>query len=264
MIAATLYVNLFHLEMLKGLREVMIMLIHFYSIIALISAYQHEIYISHKFEVSSCEKVNGTYYQCHSFDQAYQLLMTCCNSTNIAIEPGNYTLSISFAVYGLTNICVQSNSQDKFAAINCPPNINGSYNFDTGLAFIGVTNLTLKNLNISGCGMKHISGIQIETDSEERHFIFLRSALFILNSSNIFLYNINISESNGIGLLIFDTNGTVNIGCSHFADNKLNPKESTRYLAGGGGIYIEYTNCTPGLAACDPHRNPYIIYCQNI
>jgi len=157
----------------------------------------------------------------------------------------------------LASIFILSSSPDEFAVIKCPPNINGSYNFDTGVAFIGVTNLTLENLSIVGCGMKHVSGIQIETDSEKRQFIFFRSALFIQNSSNIFLSSINISESNGIGLLIFDTNGTVNISSSYFTNNKLNPKESTRYLAGGGGIYIEYTNCTPGIAMCDPHRNQF-------
>ena len=181
--------------MLKDLRVVMTLLLLLCSIIALISAYQHEIYISYKIEVSSCEKVNDTFFQCHSLDQAFQLLGPCCNSTNIAIEPGNYTLNMSYTRYGLANICIQSNSQDKFAITKCPPNVKGSYNFDTGLAFVEVTNLTFKNLNILGCGMKHISGIQIETDSEERRFIFLRSAVFILNSSNILLFNINILKA---------------------------------------------------------------------
>ena len=217
------------------------------------------ILLSDKFEASGCIKLNDLYtsYQCHSLMQAFQLMETCCNSTKITIEPGNYSLNTSLTICGLTNISIHSHFQNKAAVIKCLPNVNGSYDFDTGLAFIGITNLTLENVILLGCGMKHVSSIQVESDSGKRDFIFLRSAVFILNSTNVFLSNINVSESNGIGLLMFDTNGTISISNSYFIENKLNYQEATRNLAGGGGIYIKFTNCTPGVVVCDPYTNLY-------
>ena len=219
------------------------------------AAYKNEIYVSNKLELSNCVKVHRTFYQCGSLSQAFQLLETCCDSTDIVIEPGKYSVNASFTVHDLTNIRIRSYSQSERTVIHCPSNVNSSHDFDTGLAFIKVTDLILENLNILGCGMKHVSTIQFGSDAEEKQFITLRSALFIQNSSNINLFNTVISESNGIGLLLFDTVGTVNITSSLFTENKLNSLEETKYFTGGGGIYIEFTNCTPGVAACDPSSN---------
>jgi len=107
-----------------------------------------------------------------------------------------------------------------------------------------VTNLVIDHVNIMGCGMKHNS-----TEFGKEKFITVRSALYIQNSTNISLYNMSISNSNGIGLLMYDTNGTVNITGTSFISNKLDTKEQETPTAGGGGIYIHFTNCTPGLVS---------------
>ena len=43
------------------------------------------------------------------------------------------------------------------------------------------------------------------------------------------------------------TNGTIDIVDSLFIGNELKAVEETEYFSGGGGIYIEFTNCTPGV-----------------
>ena len=232
---------------------VAVMMVICFTIVS--AAYKYEICVSNKLELSNCVKVHRTFYQCWSLSQAFQLLETCCDSTDIVIEPGNYSVNASITVHDLTNIRIRPYSQSERTVIHCSPNVINSHDFDTGLAFIRVTDLILENLNFLGCGLKHVSTIQLGSDTEDKQFITLRSALFIQNSSNINLFNAVISESNGIGLLIFDTVGTVSITSSLFSENKLNSLEETKYFSGGGGIYIEFTNCTPGVAACDPSSN---------
>ena len=225
--------------------------------VTLVTGFENTIYVSNKLELSNCVKVHKAFYQCGSLSQVFQFLETCCNFTDIIIEPGNYSLNTSFTVHDLESIRIHADSQSERTFIHCPPNVNNSHDFDTGLAFVRVNNLIIEHLNILGCGMKHISTIQFGSGAEEKQFITLRSSLYIQNSSHITLFNTVISESNGIGLLIFDTIGMVNITKSLFSDNKLNLFEEAKYFTGGGGIYIEFTNCTPGVASCDPNANAH-------
>ena len=99
--------------------------------------------------------------------------------------------------------------------------------------------------------MKHVTTNHIEAG----RFIIVRSAVFIQNSTNISLDNITISESNGIGLLVYDTNGSVSITKSSFINNSLGSLEQSKYFTGGGGICIEFTECTPGFMHCDSRGN---------
>jgi len=144
------------------------------------------------------------------------------------------------------NIILRSYNES-IATLQCMPNAS-----DTGFAFVRVRNLTIKRLNFKSCAMKHNSTTQYDT----RSCSLVSSAVFIQNSSNIFLSNIIIANSNGTGLLIYDTNGSVHITNSMFIDNTLNLNllEDSKKFVGGGGIYIEFTNCTPGLIECDSNN----------
>ena len=221
--------------------------------------YDNTIVISNELQLRKCEKINETLHKCSSLNQAFQLLSTCCNLTNSnccnsidinMVEPESYSLNVSFTFMSFTTLRLSSDHNNIPAEIKCTPNINGSHSFDTGLAFVGVKNLTIEHLNITGCGMKHNSSVFIIVQ-----YIVLRSALFILNSSDVSISNINVFDNNGVGILIYDTNGTVDIVDSLFIGNKLKAVEETENFSGGGGIYIEFTNCTPGVVTCDPNYN---------
>ena len=96
--------------------------------------------------------------------------------------------------------------------------------------------------------MKHVS----TSTSNNGEFITHLSALYIQNSTNILLSSVNISDSNATGLSIVDTNGTITIINSFFTANKVTvPAESSTVISGGGGIYIEYTECAPGVRNCN-------------
>ena len=184
-----------------------------------------------------------------SLTELFQQLSNCCNSTDITIEPGNYNLALSYELADLHDIRIRSETK---AVIQCAANVNGTYDFDTGIAFVRVRNLVITNISIVGCGMKHVSTNRIGAEK----FIIVRSAVYIQNSTNIILDNVTICESNGIGLMIYDTNGHVNITKSLFIYNNLNSLEQ-KLFTGSGGIFIEFTECSPGLTQCDSTSNDF-------
>ena len=219
-------------------------------IIPVVSLHQHQIYLSDDLPITKCQQINATVYQCGSITELFQQLSSCCNSTDIYIEPGNYNLALSYVIADLHDIRIRSETK---AVIQCAANVNGTYDFDTGITFLRVTNLVITNISIVGCGMKHVSTNHIGAG----RFIIVRSAVFIQNSTDISLDNITISESNEIGLLVYDTNGSVSITKSSFINNDLNSSEQRKLFTGGGGIYIEFTECTPGLTQCDSTNNDF-------
>ena len=228
-----------------------------YSLVALVYTFEHEIIISEELGLPECKKFNEVLYKCSNLNHAFQLFSTFHNSIDVIFTSGSYPLNVSFTFKHLSEIRLSSDQNGMPAEIKCAPNINGNYNFDTGFAFIGVKNLSIEYLNITGCGMKHNSSVLI---GMEEKFIVLRSAVFIQNSSDISISNTNVFNNNGIGLLIYDTNGRVDIIDSLFMSNKLQAVEQIEYLSGGGGIYIEFTNCTPGVPRCYPQSNAYNAY----
>jgi len=208
-------------------------------------SYRYKISTFHGYHLDDCKQLNQTVYNCSSLQQAFNLLSQNYSSVDIILEPGSYNLTTSHNISNLDHIQISS----KNATIKCGPSVDKKNDSGKGIAFIRVTNLVIKNVIIIGCGMKHIS-----TKFGKEEFITVRSALFIQNSTNISLYNMSISNSSGIGLLMYDTNGTVNIiGTSFINNSKLFVNDT----AGGGGIYIHFTNCTPGLVSCDPSFNAH-------
>ena len=120
-----------------------------------------------------------------------------------------------------------------------------------------VTNMIIEHLSIVGCGMKHIS----TSNHGNNNYISVYSTICIQNCIDIFLMDVNISNSTGIGLLMYHTNGLVHIKRCIFTNNTLSPLHSkangSDYETSGGGIHTEFTNCPPGVAPCDCNDNHY-------
>ncbi|XP_065905260.1 uncharacterized protein [Dysidea avara] len=222
-------------------------------LIATICAYEHTIFVSKKLQLDECETVNKTFTQCSSLYEAFHSLMTFCNSTDVNIEPDTYVLNSSWQFTDLKDIQIRSSKQGDIPVVQCLPNVNKSANFDSGIAFVRVTDLVIHHLNITGCGMKHVSTSQIKVG----HFITFRSALFVQNSTNVTIDHVNMFSNNGIGTLIVDTNGVVCVSSSTFVGNTINKEEQTVNLTGGGGMSIEFTECSPGVTTCNSYDNQY-------
>ena len=113
---------------------------------------------------------------------------------------------------------------------------------NAGLAFVGGKDLSIHSLNIKRCGAKRNStNVNLKKNVTESTDV----ALYILNCTDVVIHDLHIISSNGRGLSVYDTNGTVSITNCIFHNNHAN--ESTQ--TGGGGLYIEFTFC---LAFCSP------------
>ena len=213
-------------------------------IIPMVFTYDYNIYVSMNTNVSSCESINDIIYHCHSVNAMLKLL-SHKNSTEVFIQSGVYILNMSCVLEDLHDIQIRSNASNP-AMIMCHNNSD----VDTGVTFLRIRNLTIEHLSIVGCGMKHITS----SYNERENLISVRSAIFIQNTTDVFLVEFDISNSTGIGLLVYDTSGVVNITRCTFMNNKL---DSMYPNASGGGIHIEFTKCTPGVASCDFYQNTF-------
>ena len=185
--------------------------------------------------------------------------LVCYSSIDVLFMSGIHTLNKRYLFTNLQNIRLSGSLLSTRPTIKC----TDDFDTDTGISFIQIKNLTIEYLNIIGCGIKHTSS----STSNNGEFITHLNALYVQNSTDLLVSNVNISNSNGTGLSIVDTNGTINIIDSFFSNNILTiPAELGTILSGGGGIYIEYTECAPGVRGCSSHykfANNSIIIIEN-
>ena len=120
-----------------------------------------------------------------------------------------------------------------------------------GLAFVAVQSLALHSLIIEGCGVeRNSSSVDPQTPNETE---YLRVAVYVLNCTDVTINRVDVLSSNGTGLSLYNTNGTVVISNCNFANNTLGEN------SGGGGIRIEFTICTPGIVGNFIHCSNYTI-----
>ena len=115
-----------------------------------------------------------------------------------------------------------------------------------GLEFSGITNLSITNLKLIGCGAVHESTTQINVVVTDSTLQF-NSGVYIINCTNVHISHIHIFNCSGTGLVLYDTNGTVEVLHSIFDQNC----DASNQLGGGGGVHIEFTKCTPGVYCND-------------
>ena len=216
-------------------------------------------FMSANYSISQCNSSDDmTLNQCNNSIGS----LICCNSDpdcyssiDVVFMSGIYTLNKTYTFSNLQNVHFSGNLTDKPPTLSCSTENNNDFDTNSGIAFIQVNNLTIEHLNIIGCGMKHVS---TSTSSNNGEFVTHLSALYIQNSTNLLVSSVNISNSNGTGLSIIDTNGTINIINSFFNGNRIAiPAERSNVLSGGGGIYIEYTECAPGVRNCNSSNYPF-------
>ena len=107
----------------------------------------------------------------------------------------------------------------------------------SGLLLDNLTDIEIRHLSFQRCGLPQ--NITVHGKCGDR--LTIKVSIFIKNSFNVRANRIRISFSQGIGLWISNTFGTVAIENSIFENNNQIPKENK---SGGGGIYIELANCS--------------------
>ncbi|XP_064402257.1 uncharacterized protein LOC135348049 [Halichondria panicea] len=123
---------------------------------------------------------------------------------------------------------------------------------NAGLEFVRVNGLTIENLQIEQCSAEHDSTTYTHNETSSNHFETTRlsSALYAVNCSNLHMDNVHITNSSGVGLVLYDVSGSVKVINSIFDYNTNNIIQHDKIFR-GGGIYMELTVCTPGIYCTD-------------
>ena len=131
-----------------------------------------------------------------------------------------------------------------------------------GFAFLSITNLSLVNLTMSGCGANISDTLYIEAFVILTHGVHAigdeqKAALFLVNISNLRIEHCSIQSSLGFGVLGVNTLGNTVIDQSVFLANNINilnlercqfsPADNSDYTACNGGnmllVFEDVFNC---------------------
>ncbi len=110
---------------------------------------------------------------------------------------------------------------------------------DSGFQFQNVNKIGMENFKICNCGAEHNS----TSISLLKTNIVFKASVYILNCSNIEIKDVEVYDNSATGLAIIDSNGLVLISNCNFTNNSVLEENN---VAGGGGVYIEFSYCTPG------------------
>ena len=160
--------------------------------------------------------------------------LTRRKSVNIEIQCEELILTKSADFEGYTNLALTGGRT--IMSIRCSQS-------GVGLAFTLIKNLTLLSIRVERCGTLRPSTSPSSDDPQKT--LFLGVAVYILNCTNVSISSMDVQSSNGTGLSIYDTVGTVSIKNCTFSKNKVSASQQ-----GGGGLHLEFTICTPGLGNC--------------
>ena len=177
-----------------------------------------------------------------NLDEICQLQLS---AENTVISVNSTVLSTKLKFDDFTNLSIEGvlGTNVPTVTVTCQSN-------DSGLYFGRIQGLTIRNLAFVGCGALHNSTTTDLLSNGKNQTTKFKSTLYIWNSTDIKIMNVGIHWSNGLGMAIFDTNGTVIINDSMFKHNQMltyKTDTSESIHLGGGGVYIEFTACPPGV-----------------
>lgn len=167
------------------------------------------------------------------------------NSSNDAFSEGG-DLNYQFVVMSdIAIIGVHSNESQS----NVPVTVNCSKGSGTGLTFIYANNVTIRGVEMINCGAYHDSTSQNFTLlSEQNSFAFAKFyvTLYFMFCQDVQLEYVTITNSSGTGAVFYSTVGTNTIRNANFTHNC-----PANGYPGGGGLYIEFSYCTPSINDVD-------------
>ena len=183
---------------------------------------------------------------CLTFDIGLQGLYSNRQGT-LMIAPGNYSLMLSNFTYfyDMNDLSIQGGMIDS-GTVSRKPSVTVYCHNHNGLAFVKVTALTIQGVTFSGCGGLR-SSTSYNMNASEPVFMKIYVGLYFLYCRDLNLTFIEVVETPGIGVVIYNTVGTNVIHNSTFARNNFQPQ--TGY-SGGGGLYIEFSFCDITTTAC--------------
>lgn len=130
---------------------------------------------------------------------------------------------------------------------------------DAGVYFNNVSGLVLVSLTIEQCGMRQMSATRTLDKEEIKQLIWC--AVYIINSENIAVDDVTITNNKGTGLVVYDTSGNVTFTGSTFQNNTISEGSE---VPGGGGLTVEFTYCYfENIANCTKEMQDTIYVIQD-
>lgn len=159
----------------------------------------------------------------------------------------NFTLTVAekhdIAFYGNNSLYPHD-----FPTIKCNENI--------GLIFLSSSNIVFCDVQFLYCGsIQNSTSNKFTTlQSNTTQFIAIKVGLYIYNCTNVAMGHVRVlNSSQATGVVMYDTNGVVDIWNCTFAFNRIMIKgaRDNGIQAGGGGVAIEFSYCKPGDSTCN-------------
>ncbi len=212
--------------------------------------WNHTIYVSnHGNDSISCWSGEGIDTACRTLDFAVRGIQD--NSTRILLLSGLHGLNTTVKVANRNEIAIVGVGVNSTQIYCSYENHTGA-----GLYFASIKGLLLGNLTLANCGALFYGTVQNETSPDTT--MQFRAAVYVLNTTDVLVDSVYLINGTRVGLTLFDTNGIISVLDSVFYGNTV-PSEEEALYPGGGGLYIEYTYCTPGRTNhCDDKGNPYV------
>ena len=194
------------------------------------------------------ECLDGTI-PCQTLDYAFSNC-TIKNSTTFTIGPGSFALSTNLgSIYNTSfahiNDMTIVGAGPSESIINCNSSITGNSR-GFGFAFVNMTNVKISNLSFVRCGeMRPSTSIAKPSDTSYAQFFV---GVYIWRCTNVSMVHIHINDTEGVGLVMYETGGRVSVSYSVFYNNAipLHARSDPQLANGGGGVNVEFPYCPPG------------------
>ena len=130
---------------------------------------------------------------------------------------------------------------------------------ESGLGFINVTKVTIKDVKFHYCGAARNSTSKRFKDDSNKNKDEFKVAIYFESSSDIVMENVVVQSSpDATGVVMYNVSGENEFKNCEFNNNSVKDfyeDLEKKYGGGGGGVYIELVYCTPG-ESCDSSGSP--------
>ena len=163
---------------------------------------------------NTTDRSNATDQYC--IDTALNDISNSNSSSRILLEPGVHYLKKSHHFFDLEYLELVGETSSARPVICC----EGA---DAGIAFLNVTNVTVENVEFSGCGFSGHNAIQKYIDEHLVSTYYTpekaRVVIFAVLCHDFLLRNVSISDTPGIGFLSYNNKGSLQLDSVRFFNN---------------------------------------------
>lgn len=178
------------------------------------------------------------------------------NATMFFLEPGVHLLSEN-ATFNEVYVMQFLGRNDSNVTVKCVPEV--------GFTFTRSEEISIQGITFSHCGRLHKSTVGLAFRPLHKDHVPFHAGVFYAYCRHLSISNVVITNSHGIGLVLYDVGGNVNIVESKFkrnspdVNNNCTHGDEYFYARSGGGVYVEFTynGALPPFNQSDTERLKY-------